>query len=69
MGRPFVRSGKVFRYVYKGGKKSARFLIRVYDLRASDFKKGTRRYFAMRRFYRKHGMLEEFEEMQRELFE
>lgn len=64
MGRTFRRGGKTFRYVYKGGKKSAKFLIEVYDLRPSDLKKGAKRYFALRKLFLADGMsAEEFDSM------
>ena len=43
IGKPFVRGGKVYAYVYKGGKKSARFLVNVYELKPSDLKRGAKR--------------------------
>ena len=43
IGKPFVRGGQVFAYVYKGGKKSSRFLVNVYELKPSDLKRGAKR--------------------------
>ena len=42
IGKPFVRGGKVVAYVYRGGKRTKRSLVRITQLTPSDLRKGVK---------------------------
>ena len=42
IGKPFVRGGQVFAYVYHDGKRTARDLVRITQLRPKDLLKGAK---------------------------